>query len=169
VRVLILVSIFVVSVFAQTIDCTQIFEERKGELLREVEKIDEARQSFEALQAATNTLFDRQQTKLDEQRDDLNATMLKIESKKEEIKSKIEQNEKLLAAIKGATDDKISATYSKMKDSSAAEILEKMSVDEASAILFALEPKRVSKIMEKMEPQKASEVTLRLVLGPPFK
>lgn len=29
---------------AETIDCTKIFEERKSELLREIEKIDEARQ-----------------------------------------------------------------------------------------------------------------------------
>jgi len=38
---------------ADAIDCTKVFDERKGELLKEIEKIDEARQSFEALQAAT--------------------------------------------------------------------------------------------------------------------
>ena len=51
---------------AETIDCTKIFEERKSELLREIEKIDEARQSFEALQAATNVLFDKQRAALKE-------------------------------------------------------------------------------------------------------
>ena len=30
--------------YAETIDCTKVFEERKSELLKEVEKIDEARQ-----------------------------------------------------------------------------------------------------------------------------
>ena len=44
-----------VLLFGETIDCTKIFEERKSELLKEVEKIDEARQSFEALQAAGAT------------------------------------------------------------------------------------------------------------------
>lgn len=168
-KALVGIFVLVVAVFAQTVDCTQIFEERKGELLREVEKIDEAKQSFEALRAATNALFNRQQAKLEQQREDLNATMLKIETKKEHTQEMLKENERLLAAIKGAIDDKISETFSKMKDSAAAEILEKMSVDEASTILFNLQPKRVSKIMEKMEPQKASEVTLRLLVGPPFK
>ena len=31
--------------YAETIDCTQVFETRKSELLREVEKIDEARKN----------------------------------------------------------------------------------------------------------------------------
>lgn len=56
------------SLIAETIDCTKIFEERKEELLKEVEKIDEARQSFEALKAATNSLLDKQKASLNKER-----------------------------------------------------------------------------------------------------
>ncbi len=168
-RILVITFIFFTTVFAQTIDCTKVFEERKEELLKEIEKIDEARQSFEALQGATNALFDKQKAKLDSQRDDLNVTMREVTMRENNIKKMIEENKKLLAAINGAKNDKISDTYSKMKDSAAAGILEEMSVDEASSVLFTLQAKKVSKIMAKMTPKKASKITQRLVLGPPFK
>jgi len=169
VKVLVIVFMFYTTVFAETIDCTKVFEERKIELLKEIEKIDEARQAFEALQAATNSLFDKQQAKLDSQRDDLNATMRKIASKEDSIKKMLEENKKLLALINGAKNDKISETYSKMKDSAAAGILSELSNTEAAAVLFTLQAKKVSKIMAKMDAKKASKITQRLVLGPPFK
>ena len=168
-KVLVIVFMFYTTVFAETIDCTKVFEERKIELLKEIEKIDEARQAFEALQAATNSLFDKQQAKLDSQRDDLNATMRKIASKEDSIKKMLEENKKLLASINGAKNDKISETYSKMKDSAAAGILSELSNNEAAAVLFTLQAKKVSKIMAKMDAKKASKITQRLVLGPPFK
>ena len=67
--------------YAETIDCTQVFETRKSELLREVEKIDEARQSFEALQAATNALFEKQKNALKERENTLAKTKQEIEAK----------------------------------------------------------------------------------------
>lgn len=168
-KILVIVFMFYTTVFAETIDCTKVFEERKVELLKEIEKIDEARQAFEALQAATNSLFDKQQSKLDSQRDDLNVTMRKIASKEDSIKKMLEENKKLLASINGAKNDKISETYSKMKDSAAAGILSELSNTEAAAVLFTLQAKKVSKIMAKMDAKKASKITQRLVLGPPFK
>ena len=168
-RILVIAFIFFTAVFADTIDCTKVFEERKVELLKEIEKIDEARQSFEALQAATNTLFDKQKAKLDSQRYDLNITMNEIISRENGIKKMIEENKKLLEAINGAKNDKISDTYSKMKDSAAAGILSELSTSEAAAVMFTLQAKKVSKIMAKMDPKKASKITQRLVLGPPFK
>ncbi len=168
-KILVIVFMFYTIVFAETIDCTKVFEERKVELLKEIEKIDEARQVFEALQAATNALFDKQQAKLDLQKDDLNATMRKISSKEDGIKKMLEENKKLLASINGAKNDKITETYSKMKDSAAAGILSELSNTEAAAVLFTLQAKKVSKIMAKMDAKKASKITQRLVLGPPFK
>ncbi|MBL0687505.1 MAG: PDP protein [Sulfurospirillum sp.] len=167
-RILIVVFMFIATVFAQTIDCTQIFEERKLELLKEIEKIDEARQSFEALQGATNALFDKKQAKIDSQTNDLNITMSEIKIQEEDIKKMIEENSMLLETISDIKNNKISETYSKMKDSAAAAIFEEMSVDESAAVIFTLEAKKVSKIMAKMEPEKASKITQRLVLGPPF-
>ena len=161
-------GLMVVTLFGATTDCTQIFESRKSELLNEVEKIDEARQSFEALQAATNALFDKQRKQIDAQRQDLNTTMQKISQKEENIKQMLEENKKLLAAINGAKNDKISESYSKMKDSAAAGILEQLPINESAAILFSLQAKKVAKIMAKMDSKKASLITQRLRIGPPF-
>ena len=168
-KILVITFIFFLTLSAQTVDCTNVFEDRKEELLKEVEKIDEQRQSFEALQAATNSLFDKQKEQLEKERVDLNATLREISLKEENIKKMIEENQKLLKTIDGAKNDKISETYSKMKDSAAAAILEEMSVDESAAVIFTLQAKKVSKIMAKMSPKKASKITQRLVLGPPFK
>lgn len=162
------IFILVTALFSQTIDCTNVFEERKSEILKEVEKIDEARQSFEALRAATNSLFDKQKVKLDEQRKDLNATMQEIKTKEANIKKMLEENKKLLDAITGAKNDKISNTYAKMKESAAAGILESLPINESAAVMFTLEAKKISKIMAKMDPVKASKITQRLRIGPPF-
>ncbi|WP_024954112.1 MotE family protein [Sulfurospirillum arcachonense] len=167
-KFLFIILIFITTVFSETIDCTKVFEERKVELLKEVEKIDEARQSFEALQAATNVLFDKQRAKLDSQKEDLNATMQVISAKEENIKNMLKKNQELLDAINGAKNDKISDTYSKMKDSAAAGILEALPINEAAAVIFTLQAKKVSKIMAKMDPVKASKITQRLRIGPPF-
>lgn len=167
-RNIFIVFILVTALFSETTDCTQIFEERKLELLKEVESIDEARQSFEALRAATNSLFNKQKVKLDEQKRDLNTTMQEVKKRELSIKNMLEENQKLLDAINGAKNDKISDTYSKMKDSAAAGILEALPINESAAVIFTLQAKKVSKIMAKMDPIKASKITQRLRIGPPF-
>lgn len=167
-RHFLIILLFGITLFADTIDCTKVFEERKVELLAEIEKIDEARQSFEALQAATNSLFDKQKAKLRKEKSDIDATMSAVTAKEKKIEQMLEENKKLLEAIDGAKNDKISDTYAKMKDSAAAGIIEELSVDEGAAVLFTLQAKKVSKIMSKMTPKRASEITTRLRVGPPF-
>lgn len=154
--------------FAETIDCTKIFEERKSELLKEVEKIDEARQSFEALQAATNALFDKQKATLKEKENAIEKTKQAIEEKEKKIAAMLEENKKLLELVDSKKNGKIDETYIKMKDAAAASILEKLPTHEAAAIVFSLPPKKISQIFAKMDVQKASEITQRLRQGPPF-
>jgi len=89
---------------AETIDCTQIFENRKVELLREVEKIDEARQSFEALQAATNALFEKQKNVLKEKESALAKTKEQIDAKEKQITLMLEENKKTFRS--GASKEK---------------------------------------------------------------
>lgn len=167
-KIFIYLLLFFSSLFAETIDCTKVFEERKSEILKEVEKIDEARQSFEALKAATNALFDKQRESLEAQKADVNATLQKISEKEEAIKKMLEENQRLLEAINGAKNDKMSTTYEKMKDGAAAAIIEAMPEHEAASILFSLSAKKVSTIMSKMDPQIASNITQILKIGPPF-
>lgn len=167
-KLILIVFILIGTLCAETIDCTKVFEERKLEILMEVEKIDAATQSFEALKAATNSLFDKQQLKLDEQKADVNASMRAIVAKEASIKKMLEENQKLLDAINGVKNTKLSETYTKMKDSAAAGILELLPLDEASAVIFSLSATKVSKIMAKMTPDIASKITQRLRRGPPF-
>ncbi|MDD3343362.1 MAG: MotE family protein [Sulfurospirillaceae bacterium] len=162
---LLCLSIFM---YAETIDCTQVFEARKTELLSEVEKIDEARQSFEALQAATNALFDKQKEALKTKENAIEKTKQAIDEKEKKIASMLEENKKLLELIDSKKNGKIDDTYIKMKDASAAAILEKLPLHEAAAIIFALPAKKISQIFAKMDAQKASEITQRLRKGPPF-
>ncbi len=152
-----------------TYECNQIFNQRKAELSNKIEKIDEDRQAYQALRAATNALFNKKKKMLAQKEKDINTTLSKIKEKEKSIKKLLLANQKLLKAIKEAKDDKISETYSKMKDSAAAQILSAMNMSEASKILFNLKPKKISKIMAKMPPNKASKITEILLKGPPFK
>jgi flagellar motility protein MotE (MotC chaperone) len=153
---------------AQTADCTKIFEERKEELRREVEQVDEARQSFEALRAASNALFERQEKALEEKRNELAAYEKRLMEQEEAIKIKLEESERILGLINEAKENRLVETYAKMRDNAAAKILESMDRKEAAGIFFALPPKKVSQIMAKMNPNAASEITSLLNAGPPF-
>ena len=153
---------------AETIDCTKVFEDRKGELLKEIEKIDEARQSFEALQAATNALCEKQKVALQEKQNSVDKTKKEIEAKEKQIAAMLEENKKLLELVEAKKAEKVDDTYIKMKDGAAASIIEKLPPHEAAAIMFGLPSKKISQIFAKMNPQTASEITQRLKKGPPF-
>ncbi len=170
IRFLFLCSLLFAIVQAKTslIDCDQIFDQRKDEILREMERIDERQQEYEAYQEASKALMEQKNQKLSLKLDELNATLTKVENTKKEVIQLYEDNKKILEEIKNAKDDKISATYLKMKDKKAATILDNMPRDKAAKILFTLTPKKISKIMAKMNPVYASEVTLLLKAGPPF-
>ncbi len=167
-KILYLVLILINFSFGASVDCTQVFEDRKSELLKEVDNIDEARQSFEALKAATSSLFDKQKAKMLKDQKTLQDKEDELSKKQKNIEELIAKNQKLLDAIKGVKNSKISETFTKMKDSAAAAVFEDLSADEASAIIFTLPAKKISKILAKMDPLKASKITLRLRLGPPF-
>jgi len=154
--------------YAETVDCTKVFEDRKSEIMHEVDKVDEARQSFEALQAATNALFDKQRASLKAREDALAKSKADIDAKEKHIASMIEENKKLLELLDGKKNGKMDDTYNKMKDAAAAAIIEKLTVTEGAAIVFGLPAKKISQIFAKMNPQIASEITLRIKQGPPF-
>jgi flagellar motility protein MotE (MotC chaperone) len=154
--------------YAESVDCTQVFEARKSEILREVEKVDEARQSFEALQAASNALFEKQKVALKDKEEALAKTQQEIDAKEKHIAAMVEENKKLLASIDAKKNEKIDETYGKMKDAAAAAIIEKLPTNEGAAIMFGLPAKKISQIFAKMNPQTASDITLRLKKGPPF-
>ncbi len=155
--------------FAQSVvDCNKVFEERKGEILRLMDRLDDDQQAFEIYKDAQNALLEKRERKIDEKLQEVNATLQKVEKTKQEIVDIYDKNKKLLQEIKKAKDDKITGAYLKMKDSKAASILDAMPRARAARILFNLTPKKISKIMAKMDPDIASEVTALLTKGPPF-
>lgn len=150
------------------VDCVSVFEARKSELIKEIDKIDEARQALEAFRASSNALFEERNLKLAKKEADINATLAQIENEKKEIENLVKKNEEILSQVKSMTMDKVSEAYGKMKDQSAADVLSAMDRASAATIMYALAPKKISTIMSKMQPNIASEITLLLQKGPPF-
>lgn len=167
-KILLFLFIFTCSYSSSTTDCTAVFEERKAELAKEIEKIDEARQVAEAIKAANDVLYERKMKALAKEQAKNEDILRQIKKENEQLKKTNEENKKLIASIKDIKNNKLSETYNKMKEGAAAGIMENMTRGEAASILFTLPPKKVSKIMAKMTPNVASEITVLLTKGPPF-
>jgi len=140
-------------------DCTKVFEERKQELILELERIDEQEQALNALKEATEELLKRKEAKLSEKETKLNAHESDLKAREEVVSKKLKKTEALLRELKELKMNKISQTYSKMKAQSAADVLSQLKPKEAAGILTTLKPKTMAKILGKMDATKASEMT----------
>lgn len=168
-RTFMILLYFLSSSFASsTTDCTAVFEERKAELIREIEKIDEARQVAQAIKAANDSLYEKKMKALKKEQAKNQELLRQIKEESDKLSKMNKKKEELIASIKDIKNNKLSQTYGKMKETPAASILENMTREEAADILFNLSPKKVSKIMAKMQPSIASEITVLLTKGPPF-
>ena len=143
-------------------DCTEVFKERKNELLVELERIDEQKQALSALQSATEELLKKKEGSITQQEELVDAKLATITNKEENIKKMLEKNEKTLKELKELKMNKIAQTFAKMKAASASGILSDMDEKEAAAILSSLKPKTVGQILTKMDAKKASKLTLLL-------
>ncbi|MDD6055756.1 MAG: MotE family protein [Helicobacteraceae bacterium] len=153
----------------EVIDCNIIFEQRKAEIIKEIEKIDAEQQALQALQTATQNVLDQKEADLKNRELALVQKQKEMDLQEEQIKRLIKKNENILKEIKGATQSKVGETYTAMKDSKSAAILENLPENEAAEILYTLDTKIMSKILAKMTPQKAATLTAMLQKGPPFK
>ena len=140
-------------------DCTEIFKERKSELLVELERIDEQKQALSALKIATEELLKQKESKLSQQEEIVNLKLADVKEREKNIKDILAKNEATLKELKSTKMSKISQTFSKMKAASAANILSDMPAQDAVGILNSLKPKVVGKILTKMKAEKASELT----------
>jgi flagellar motility protein MotE (MotC chaperone) len=160
---IIFIAIFAMSASVQAkselYDCTQVFEERKQELILELERIDEQEQALNALKEATEELLKQKEAKLAEKEAKLDFQENDLKQREDEVEKKLKKTAELLKALKEQKMDKVSQTYAKMKAQSAADILSKLDAKEASAILATLKPKATAKILSKMDALKASEMT----------
>ena len=155
-------SLFSLQTSEKLFECTEIFKERKSELLVELERIDEQKQALSALQVATEELLQKKETKLSRQEEIVDKKLADITQKETSIKNMLAKNEEILKETKNLKMSKIAQTFAKMKPASSANILSDMDAKEAVAILQSLKPKTVGKILTKMDAKKASELTLLL-------
>ncbi|WP_304545851.1 MotE family protein [Sulfurimonas microaerophilic] len=140
-------------------ECTEIFKQRKSELLVELERIDEQKQALQSLKTATEALLKEKETKLNQQEEEVNNRLDEIKKREKSIKTMLDRNEKALAELKSIKLGKVSQTFAKMKPAAAANILGDMQKGEAVKILQSLKPQILGKILSKMEAKKASELT----------
>ncbi len=159
---LIFSSTFALQTSERLFECTEIFKERKGELLVELERIDEQRQALSALQTATEELLSKKESKIRQQEEVVNNKLSKISQKEKSIQEMLAKNEQVLKEISNLKMNKIAQTFAKMKPAAASNILSDMDVKEAISILSTLKPKTVGKILTKMDSKKASELTTLL-------
>jgi len=140
-------------------ECTEIFKERKSELLVELERIDEQKQALSALKVATEELLKQKDIKLALKEEKIDEKLSIITKKEIKIQKMLKENKAALKELKSTKMSKIAQTFSKMKPASASGILAQMDAKDAMAILRSLKPKVVGKILTKMDAKKASELT----------
>ena len=155
-------SIYAMQTSDKLFECTEIFQERKGELLVELERIDEQKQALESLKIATESLLKEKETKLSIKEESVNQKILEITNKEKSIKKMLEKNSQILNETKSIKMSKIAQTFAKMKATASANILAGMDPKEAILILQSLKPKTVGQILTKMDAKKAANLTLLL-------
>ncbi|MDK9693547.1 MAG: PDP protein [Sulfurimonas sp.] len=143
-------------------ECTEIFKARKSELLIELERIDEQKQSLSALKTATEELLNKREAKLSEREASVTKQHSEISAKEESIKKMVQKNEQILKELKETKMGKMAETFAKMKAANAATVLSEMDAKDAVEILSSLKPKTTGTILSKMESKKASELTILL-------
>jgi flagellar motility protein MotE (MotC chaperone) len=143
-------------------ECTEIFKERKSELLVELERIDEQKQALSALKVATEELLKQKEAKLSQKEEALKEKLVEISKKEESVKKMLQKNEEILKELKDIKLGKVAQTFAKMKPSAASNILSDMDAKDAAKILQSLKPKTVGQILTKMDAKKASQLTLLL-------
>ncbi len=141
------------------VDCNQIFEARKDEILRELDKLDEKQEEFELYKEAKLNIIKQKEKELQKREEAVQKSLQEAQKLKKEAQKLKKENEEILKNIKIAKEDKISKTYMKMRDSKAAAIFDTMKQKDAARILFGLKASKISKIMAKMDPQNAAVIT----------
>ncbi len=159
---LININLFALEKNDKLFECTKIFEDRKNELLVELERIDEQKQALDALKVATEDLLKKKANDLNVRESQIDGKYDDVTKKEASIKAMLQENKKILEEIKNTKMDKIAQTYAKMKPAAAAGVLSDMDEKTAVQILTSLKPAIVGKIFAKMDVQKASKLTTML-------
>ena len=93
-------SLFSMQTSDRLFECTQIFQERKSELLVELERIDEQKQALDSLKIATEALLKKKESKLSLKEEEVNNKLSQITTKEDSVKKMLAQNNKILKELK---------------------------------------------------------------------
>jgi len=155
-------SLFSLQTSNRLFECTEIFQERKNELLVELERIDEQKQALDSLKIATESLLKKKEAKISQKEEYIDKKLAEITQKEESVKKMLIEIRTSLKETQNIKMTKVAQTFAKMKAGSSASILSVMSPKEAINILQSLKPKTVGQILTKMDSKKASELTILL-------
>jgi len=157
----IILLIFAITLSAESnvVECNKIFETRKDEMFRELDRIDEKQLEYELYKDAKLKIIEKEAAKVEAKKAEIDEILKKAKQLKKEADDLHKKNETVLKNIKNAKSNKIAKTYIKMKDSKAAAIFDTMKKEEAARILFTLPATKLAKILAKMLPQNASDIT----------
>lgn len=159
---------------------TDIIEAQKREqILREYERLEAARAELESYRIATKKLFDERQKQLAAQQKELNATLVAvmereqnisraIKASEERIALMLEKNQEILNQLNSGNSDKMLEAYTKIKDGKLAEVLGAMPPLDAARLLYKMEAKKISAVLSKMDAAKAVELTTLIKEGKIF-
>lgn len=150
--------------------CDAIFEARKQEIATGLLQLQQQQSTLQILTTENTKLLKEKEEQIKLKEDALKkmySDMQKEEAKKSadsesklnEAKKILAQNEEILKQISGTKDTKLAESYAKMKDSKAAPILSAMPEDDAVMILLSLKPNQMGSILSQMQPDKAAELT----------
>lgn len=143
----------------RVVDCSAVFEQRKGELKLQLDAIAAEKENLEALKKAAASLQTAREKRIDAKAAEAAAALQAVTRKELSIQKLIDDNKKLLEQIKSAKDDKVVQMYLKMKPAASAAIMAEMDTAVCVGILAKMEPKKAGEILAKMDPKKASEIT----------
>lgn len=153
---------------AQQVDCHQIFELRKLEIIQEADRLERQKVELADLRRATDRILGNQEAQLTEREAQLQLQLDDIRAERERLDVLVQRNQKILDEIDQVRDDKLVELYTQMRPSSAGEVMNSMDLHLAARILYALESKIAADIVARMDPANAAQLTVILQKGPPF-
>ena len=143
-------SLFSLQTSDRLFECTEIFKERKNELLVELERIDEQKQALRALKVATEELLKLKEEKLSIQEEEIDTKLEDMAQKEKNIQKMMQKNEAALKELKSTKMSKIAQTFSKMKSAAASAILSDMDAEIKTLKINLTKAKQIKQGMMKI-------------------
>jgi flagellar motility protein MotE (MotC chaperone) len=149
-------------------NCHAIFEERKNEILFEVDRLDRSKGELDALGEATKRVLDEKESAIKAREEKIAADLKALEEERAKIEEGLKAQRELLTRLSEIKDGKVTDLYSGMKASNAGEIMNALDPYLAADILSRLDSKIAAAVLARIEPANAAVITGILHKGAPF-